>query len=177
MQAYWFAWLFLKHHFEKILTLRNPNQIPLASPKRSRLILSAWHELPQEWIPAMKAYIGSADLELDPSRLLSWSLLWRYWSCRLRPSWRGFWFHNKKPWDNNKLLATLQAALQLRFQKVRWKSFSLKRTAEGRSGPVAIQPSSEHLTPWRNWCRRSAKWPEPSRMCCWIVKTGQERSS
>jgi DNA-binding NtrC family response regulator len=119
--------LFLKHHFEKILTLKNPNLIPSLIEKEPIDIVlldmnfTAGVNTGNEGI-----YWLNRILELDLQAVVVMITAYGDIDLAVKAMREGAFDFIMKPWDNNKLLATLQAALQLRFSKKEVKKLQLR---------------------------------------------------
>ena len=110
--------LFLKHQFEKISILRNPNQVVSLLQK----------ELPDVILLDMNftAGINTGNegifwlhriLEEDPDGVVVMITAYGDIELAIRAIKEGAVDFIVKPWDNNKLLATLQSAMKLRNSK------------------------------------------------------------
>ncbi len=120
--------LFLKHHFEKILTLKNPNQIPSCLEKEPvDVVLLDMNFTAGVNIGNEGIYWLSRILELDPQAVVVMITAYGDIELAVKAIREGAFDFITKPWDNNKLLATLQAALQLRFSKKEVKKLQLKQ--------------------------------------------------
>jgi DNA-binding NtrC family response regulator len=119
--------LFLKHHFEIVQTLANPNLIPSFIEKEPVDIIlldmnfTAGVNTGNEGI-----YWLSRILELDPQAIVVMITAYGDIDLAVKAIREGAFDFISKPWDNNKLLATLQAALQLRLSKKEVKKLQLK---------------------------------------------------
>jgi DNA-binding NtrC family response regulator len=143
--------LFLKYHFEKILTLKNPNLIPSFLEKEPVDVMlldmnfTAGVNTGNEGI-----YWLSRILEMDPQAVVVMITAYGDIDLAVKAIREGAFDFITKPWDNNKLLATLQAALQLRFSKKEVKKLRLKEKHEGID--VQDQQSGQ------NRCQCPAHW-------------------
>ena len=119
--------LFLKHHFETIFPLKNPNLIPSLMEKEPVDIIlldmnfTAGVNTGNEGI-----YWLSRILELDPQAVVVLITAYGDIELAVKAIREGAFDFITKPWDNNKLLATLQAALQLRLSKKEVKRLQLR---------------------------------------------------
>ncbi len=119
--------LFLKYQFERISTLRNPNLIPGFLGK----------EYPDIILLDMNftAGINSGNegifwlnriLTTDPDAVVVMITAYGDIELAIRAIKEGATDFVVKPWDNNKLLATLQAAMKLRHSKKQVRYLQLK---------------------------------------------------
>ena len=119
--------LFLKHHFEIILTLKNPNLIPSFLEKEPVDVIlldmnfTAGVNTGNEGI-----YWLSRILEMDPQVVVVMITAYGDIDLAVKAIREGAFDFITKPWDNNKLLATLKAALLLRLSKKEVKRLQLK---------------------------------------------------
>jgi DNA-binding NtrC family response regulator len=119
--------LFLKHHFETIFPLKNPNLIPSLMEKEPVDIIlldmnfTAGVNTGNEGI-----YWLSRILELDPQAVVVLITAYGDIELAVKAIREGAFDFITKPWDNNKLLATLQAALKLRLSKKEVKRLQLR---------------------------------------------------
>ena len=119
--------LFLKYHFEKIIALKNPNLIPSTLEKEPVDIVlldmnfTAGVNTGNEGI-----YWLSRILEMDPQAIVVMITAYGDIDLAVKAIREGAFDFITKPWDNNKLLATLQAAFQLRLSKKEVKKLQLK---------------------------------------------------
>jgi DNA-binding NtrC family response regulator len=119
--------LFLKHHFESIFTLKNPNLLPSFLEKETVDIVlldmnfTAGVNTGNEGI-----YWLNRILEKDPQVVVIMITAYGDIDLAVKAVREGAFDFITKPWENNKLLATLQAALQLRTSKKEVKKLRLK---------------------------------------------------
>ncbi len=119
--------LFLKYQFEKISTLRNPNQISSFLQK----------DLPDVIVLDMNFTAGintgnegiywlHTILEADPDGVVVMITAYGDIELAIRAIKEGAVDFIVKPWDNNKLLATLQSAMKLRNSKKQVRHLQLR---------------------------------------------------
>ncbi len=119
--------LFLKHHFEMTLTLKNPNLIPSFLEKEPVDVIlldmnfTAGVNTGNEGI-----YWLNRILEMDPQAVVVMITAYGDIDLAVKAIREGAFDFITKPWDNNKLLATLKAALLLRLSKKEVKRLQLK---------------------------------------------------
>jgi DNA-binding NtrC family response regulator len=119
--------LFLKHHFEVILTLKNPNLIlSLIEKEPVDIILLDMNFTAGVNTGNEGIYWLSRILELDPQAVVVLITAYGEIDLAVKAIREGAFDFITKPWDNNRLLATLQAALQLRLSKKEVKKLQLK---------------------------------------------------
>jgi DNA-binding NtrC family response regulator len=144
--------LFLKYQFEKISTLRNPNQISAFMQ----------NELPDIILLDMNftAGINSGNegifwlhkiLETDPESVVIMITAYGDIELAIKAIKEGAVDFILKPWDNNKLLATLQAGMRLRLSKNQVRHLQLKEKqfkediGRGFSGIIGTSPVMTEL--------------------------------
>jgi DNA-binding NtrC family response regulator len=139
--------LFLKYQFEKISTLRNPNLIPGILVK----------EFPDIILLDMNFTAGvntgnegifwlNNILQGDPDAVVVMITAYGDIELAIRAIKEGATDFVVKPWDNNKLLATLQSAMKLRHSKKQIRYLQLKEKqlkediSRGFSGIIGDSP-------------------------------------
>jgi len=119
--------LFLKHHFNKVLSLRSPNQISFTLNKEDVDVVlldmnfTAGINTGNEGI-----YWLRKILKLDPAMVVVMITAYGDIELAVKAIKEGATDFVMKPWDNEKLLATLRAALELRKSKREVKTLRLK---------------------------------------------------
>ncbi len=119
--------LFLKHHFKKVLTLKSPNHIPftLSNDEVDVVLLdmnfTAGINTGNEGI-----YWLRKILKLDSTIVVVMITAYGDIELAVKAIKEGATDFVLKPWDNQKLLATLQAALELRKSRKEVKKLRLK---------------------------------------------------
>lgn len=139
--------LFLKYQFEKVSTLRNPNLIPGFLGK----------EFPDIVLLDMNFAAGvntgneglfwlNSILKSDPDAVVVMITAYGDIELAIRAIKEGATDLIVKPWDNNKLLATLQSAMKLRSSKKQVRYLQLKEKqlkediSKGFSGIIGDSP-------------------------------------
>ncbi len=119
--------LFLKHHFNRVLALKSPNQIPfiLNSDDVDVVLLdmnfTSGINTGNEGI-----YWLRKILKLDPAMVVVMITAYGDIELAVKAIKEGATDFVMKPWDNEKLLATLLAAMELRKSKREVKTLRLK---------------------------------------------------
>ncbi|MBN2213012.1 MAG: sigma-54-dependent Fis family transcriptional regulator [Bacteroidales bacterium] len=119
--------LFLKHHFSKVLSLRSPNQISFTLNKEDVDVVlldmnfTAGINTGNEGI-----YWLRKILKLDPAMVVVMITAYGDIELAVKAIKEGATDFVMKPWDNEKLLATLRAATELRRSKREVKTLRLK---------------------------------------------------
>ena len=159
--------LFLKYQFEKISILRNPNQIVSFLQK----------ELPDVIILDMNftAGINTGNegifwlhkiLETDPDAVVVMITAYGDIELAIRAIKEGATDFIVKPWDNNKLLATLQSAMKLRnSQKIRSNICSSRKNSLRRILDGVFQELSAIHPLWPSCLKIFRKWPGQRCQC------------
>ncbi|MBN1416693.1 MAG: sigma-54-dependent Fis family transcriptional regulator [Bacteroidales bacterium] len=119
--------LFLKHHFEKIIALKTPNLIVSTLEKEPvDVILLDMNFTAGVNIGNEGLYWLGRILELDPQAVVVMITAYGDIDLAVKAIREGAFDFITKPWDNNRLLTTLQAALQLRLSKKEVTKLQLK---------------------------------------------------
>jgi DNA-binding NtrC family response regulator len=119
--------LFLKHHFKSVRTLNSPNQIPfiLSTEDMDVIMLdmnfTAGINTGNEGIFWLRKI-----LKQDPTVVVVMITAYGDIELAVKAIKEGATDFITKPWDNQKLLATLQAALKLRFSNKEIRKLKLK---------------------------------------------------
>ena len=119
--------LFLKHHFSKVLSLRSPNQISFTLNKEDVDVVlldmnfTAGINTGNEGI-----YWLRKILKLEPTLVVVMITAYGDIELAVKAIKEGATDFVMKPWDNEKLLATLRAAMELRKSKREVKTLRLK---------------------------------------------------
>jgi DNA-binding NtrC family response regulator len=119
--------LFLKHHFNKVHTLKSPNQIPFTLTTEDVDVVL----LDMNFTSGINTgnegiYWLRKILKLDPSMVVVMITAYGDIELAVKAIKEGATDFVLKPWDNQKLLATLRAALELRNSKKEVKKLKLK---------------------------------------------------
>jgi len=139
--------LFLKYYFDKISTLRNPNLIMGFLEKEEPDIIL----LDMNFTAGINTgnegfYWLSGILESDPDAVVILITAYGDILLAIRAIKEGATDFVLKPWDNNKLLATLQSAMKLRSSKRQVRHLQLKQNqfkediGRGFSGIIGKSP-------------------------------------
>jgi DNA-binding NtrC family response regulator len=119
--------LFLKHHFNKVHALKSPNQIPFTLTTNDVDVVlldmnfTAGINTGNEGI-----YWLRKILKLDPTMVVVMITAYGDIELAVKAIKEGATDFILKPWDNQKLLATIQAAMELRKSKKEVKQLKLK---------------------------------------------------
>ncbi len=144
--------LFLKYQFERISTLRNPNLLPGFLGKESPDIIlldmnfTAGINTGNEGI-----FWLNNILKADPDAAVVMITAYGDIELAIKAIKEGATDFILKPWDNNKLLATLQSAMRLRHSKTQVRYLQLKEKqlkediSKGFSGIIGDSPVMNEL--------------------------------
>jgi len=144
--------LFLKYQFERISTLRNPNLIPGILGKEFPDIILLDMNFSAGINTGNEGFFWLNNiLKADPDAVVVMITAYGDIELAIRAIKEGATDFVLKPWDNNKLLATLQSALKLRGSKkqVRYLKLKEKQLKEdigrGFSGIIGDSPVMTEL--------------------------------
>jgi DNA-binding NtrC family response regulator len=139
--------LFLKYHFEKISTIRNPNLVRGFMEKEAPDVILLDMNFTAGINSGNEGFFWLANiLESDPDAVVVLITAYGDIGLAIRAIKEGAIDFILKPWDNNKLLATLQSAMKLRFSKKQVRHLQLKQNqfkedmGRGFSGIIGKSP-------------------------------------
>jgi DNA-binding NtrC family response regulator len=122
--------LFLKHRFGKVITLESPKQIINTIKKEDiDLVLLDMNFTAGDASGKEGLYYLSAILDLDPAISVVFITAYGGIELAVEAIHKGAIDFILKPWDNQKLLSTLQAALRLRQSKLNVKQLNQQKQA------------------------------------------------
>lgn len=139
--------LFLKRHFEEVQTSRDPEEIPnILSSQRFDVVLLDMNFNRTKNTGEEGLFWLSKILEIDPSVVVVLITAYGDVELAVKTIRKGAADFVLKPWDNDKLLATLMAALRLKNTQDEAESLKVKHTgrnlARTRDMPEIIWKSS-----------------------------------